>query len=336
MSEPYDVAIIGAGIAGLLAAEELAAAGASAVVLEKSRGVGGRMATRRAADAAFDHGAQFFTVRTHAFRKRVDRWQEGGVAGIWCYGFSGHEPGHPRYRGVPGMTAIAKEVARPLDVRLETRVQRISASRGQAELESENGERFAAGAVILTAPLPQALALIRQSELPIDSATAERLDAVVYDPCLVLLAVDPKLSLPAPGGMQRPTEHLDWIADNGQKGVSGRAGAVTVHAAPELSRRYYEASDEEVISILSDEVRSWGPFDPAFTEVKRWRYSKPQQTLDEGCVAVVQEPPVILAGDAFSGARVEGAATSGLAAADLLQARWGARPDGHGRGRAQG
>ena len=66
------VVIVGAGIAGLVAARELAASGVDVRVVDKGRSVGGRLATRRIGDARLDHGAQFFTVRTPAFRARVD------------------------------------------------------------------------------------------------------------------------------------------------------------------------------------------------------------------------------------------------------------------------
>ena len=65
--DSFDALVVGAGVAGLLAATELAAAGCRVIVLEKSRGIGGRMATRRLGGAVCDHGAQFFTVRTEEF-----------------------------------------------------------------------------------------------------------------------------------------------------------------------------------------------------------------------------------------------------------------------------
>lgn len=58
------IVIVGAGLSGLVAARSLAASGHDVSVLDKGRGVGGRLATRRIGDAVLDHGAQFFTVRT--------------------------------------------------------------------------------------------------------------------------------------------------------------------------------------------------------------------------------------------------------------------------------
>ena len=51
------IAIIGAGLAGLSAARALTAAGHTPVVFEKSRGLGGRLATRRTEFGPIDHGA---------------------------------------------------------------------------------------------------------------------------------------------------------------------------------------------------------------------------------------------------------------------------------------
>ncbi|MBA3611032.1 MAG: NAD(P)-binding protein, partial [Rubrobacter sp.] len=101
--------IVGAGISGLLAATELQAAGWTVTVLDKGRGVGGRMATRRIDGASFDHGAQFFTVRTERFQNLVDGWLAAGAAAEWSRGFpnaagEGGNDGHPRYRGSNGMT----------------------------------------------------------------------------------------------------------------------------------------------------------------------------------------------------------------------------------------
>ena len=51
------VAVIGAGLAGLTAAARIAAGGAAVTVYDKSRGLGGRLATRRSPQGSFDHGA---------------------------------------------------------------------------------------------------------------------------------------------------------------------------------------------------------------------------------------------------------------------------------------
>ena len=115
-----DVLVIGAGISGLLCASEIQRAGVTVRVLDKGRGVGGRMATRQMGGGRFDHGAQFFTVREPSFQSYVDEWLQAGVIQEWFR----HAPsdsnaaGYPRYCGRFGMTDVAKYLCEFLEVHL--------------------------------------------------------------------------------------------------------------------------------------------------------------------------------------------------------------------------
>jgi hypothetical protein len=216
------------------------------------------------------------------------------------------------------MTAVAKDLAEGLDVDLSTRVAAVRRGDDGVELETAEGDTIETQSVVLTPPVPQTLVLLREGGL--DSLVPKEAAALTYHPCLVLLAVDAGVELPEPGALQRPSESIDWIADNARKGVSGAAGAVTVHYAPELSRTYYDAPDEEAAEVMLREVRKIVKIEPQSYQVKRWRYSKPQRPLDVGAVSLDRAPEIVLAGDAFKGARVEGAFLSGLAAAERVTA----------------
>ena len=62
-----NIAVIGAGITGITLANLLQKK-VNLTVFEKSRGVGGRMATRRAEPYQFNHGAQYFKIENKEFR----------------------------------------------------------------------------------------------------------------------------------------------------------------------------------------------------------------------------------------------------------------------------
>src|SRR5512146_1128134 len=77
------VAVVGAGIAGLACAQELARADAKVTVFERSRGLGGRLATRRQGAVAVDHGAQCVTARGRAFARYAEIALRAGALDAW-------------------------------------------------------------------------------------------------------------------------------------------------------------------------------------------------------------------------------------------------------------
>jgi len=357
--QPWDVVIVGAGIAGLCAAGELIAAGRRVLVIEKSRGVGGRMATRRLGEAVCDHGAQFFTVRGRAFGGLVTEAHEAGAVTTWCDGFArALEPnaavtpaadGHPRWRGARGMTDLPKRLAAlavgrdhpgRCDIRTATRVAAVTvadAPGGDAvatiHLEpvagGVTGDALSAAAVLLTCPVPQALDLLAGTTL--DPEAKGELARVTYDPCFALMLVLEKPSrVPPPGAIQfapDTTGPIAWVADNFQKGISP-VPALTVHATPAFSRAHFDTPPAEVTALLLEAVRRWidgdaagSPADGVMTQsLQRWKFSQPAVILEQPLVAARLDPPIVCCGDAFAGPKVEGAASSGLAAG-----RWLAR-----------
>ena len=356
----WDVAVVGGGLAGLCAALQLAAAGRSVVVVEKSRGVGGRMATRRLGGAVVDHGAQFFTVRGAPFDELVIEGRRSGVVTEWCRGFarggSLADPlteaadGHVRWRGVRGMTDLAKKLADDLravpDPRCEILCDARVVSLGpdgegvRLVVESRSGTTaLLAGAAVMTAPVPQSLELLASGGLldppggGVDPAAVARLRDVSYEPCFALMLVLDRDSLvPPPGAIQFVADvsnPLAWVADNLQKGISP-VPALTVHASAEFSRRRFDAPPDLVIAELLEHVRPWIDGDPSTAVVERalhrWKFAAPATIVPTPWVAISSAPPIVCCGDAFAGPRVEGAAASGLAAGRWLADR--ARPPG--------
>ncbi|MBK6798930.1 MAG: FAD-dependent oxidoreductase [Acidobacteria bacterium] len=191
--------IIGAGMSGLMAAHQLQSHGVNVTLLDKGRGVGGRLATRWAetpggAKGYFDHGAQFFTVREARFQALVDEWLAAGLVREWSKGFpqtidDTNDDGHPRYCGAAGMNAIARHLAQGLDVRLNAQVERLACDERQWHAQLTNGETFIADALILTPPVPQSLALLAAFTPHWPASTLQALTDITYDPCFAVLAV---------------------------------------------------------------------------------------------------------------------------------------------------
>ncbi len=319
--------VIGGGISGLLAADALQREGWDVTVLEKSRGVGGRMASRRVGRGTFDHGAQFFTVRDERFAGLVDGWLEAGAAAQWTRGFADaegrpNEDGHPRYRGARGMTSVPEHIARGIHVRTGQRVVRVDARSDGWEVASESGMHLEASALVLALPVPQALQLASSGDYRLPDSARRRLAAVSYDPCLALMvSLDGPSGVPEPGGMQIKGEPLDWICDNQRKGIS-EVPAITIHAGPRWSRSHFEDDEAEttkhLISLAGDRLGTDLASSVVESSHARWPYSWVANAHPEPFLAASEDPPLLFCGDAFGQPKVEGAALSGLAAADHL------------------
>ncbi len=307
------VVVIGAGLSGLTAARELQAAGVEVLVLDKGRSPGGRLATRRIGAATLDHGAQFFTTRTPEFSRRVDDWTQRGLVEVWTHGF-GNEPAHPRFIARAGMNSLAKDLAVGLPVSCSTTVSSVRRASSRWEVVVDDGTVHTADRVVVTAPLPQASVLLADSSGELDP----QLMATDYDRTIALLAVlDRSPSIAPPGGVQRPTGDVDFIADNAAKGVSA-VPAITMHASAAWSEAHWDEDTGDLEAALLELASPWlGDARVVESQVKKWRFATPRDSWPARCWASA-DVRLVLAGDVFNGPRVEAAHNSGLAAAAVL------------------
>ncbi|MCA8984022.1 MAG: NAD(P)-binding protein [Planctomycetaceae bacterium] len=337
--EPVRIAVIGAGLSGLICARALAAAGLEVRVFDKGRGVSGRMSLRRIPgnsahpDLQFDHGAQYFTARSSAFREQVQDWITRGVVSPWegpfvtlTRGQCGPDPGNGdvRYVGVPGMNAICKDLSLGLDVQCGVRVTglsrggghwRVAAERVQTARELVLEEEFAA--IVCTLPAPQAVEL-----LPEGICFREELSAVQLGPCwcgMVSFAQDIPVAFSAGFVQESP---LRWIARERSKPGRPRAPDNWVlHASPDWSRQMLSRSPEQIASALlaAFSAALGRPLpEPIQYSQHRWMYALPVSPLAAGCL-VDPGLGLIACGDWSAGDRVEGAFQAGQAAAEAVR-----------------
>ena len=316
----FETAIVGAGISGLMAATYLAEKGKNSVIFDKGRGPGGRMSTRRFGEFRLDHGAQFFTVRDPRFEKYVQGWEKAGVARIWCKGFSGTGDGHPRFRGTEGMNSIPKWLASQLDVRTGHKVKSIRFVNNLWHLDFENSQSVSADQLLMTSPVPQTIALLEAGQVELAPTTRNFLSLISYDPCISLMVIPKKpLFMPEHGGWQINEEPLQFVADNQLKGLPNPGQALTFHLGPQTSTEHWESGPERLSELVTGELRERGK-DLVIEDIQihRWRYSQPSLLHNESFLVAEGVPNLVYAGDAFAGPKIEGAALSGLSAAQYM------------------
>lgn len=320
--EPTDFLIIGAGISGLLCGRKLQAAGHSVRILEKGRGLGGRMATRRMGGARLDHGAQFFTAREPEFQSLVEECLAAGVIREWfTHSCEDTSPaGHPRYCGINGMTDLPKYLAAELEVCRSEQVAELARDAGRWIVRTQAGSTYAARQLVITAPLPQALNLLDTSGLNYAGSDRAALSAVRYHRGLATLAIlDGPSGLPNRGACKLDAAPLSWIGDNTQKGISPEVHAVTLHADPEFAAAHWDSPDDVRGPLMLAAAAPHLKARVLEYNCHRWGFTQPINPWPELYYrnAGLQ---LTLAGDSFGGPRIEGAARSGLAAAQALLA----------------
>lgn len=326
------IAVVGAGLAGLSCAQALLQAGHAVHLLDKSRGPSGRMATRRAQDEATgawqcDHGAQYFTARDPAFRAEVASWQAAGVAAPWparLASFDGtawttpHTP-LERFVGTPRMTAPAAWLAQGLGdhaaVQWQSTVQRLQhTGDGWALTSAEQGLHPARyDHVVLAMPAPQAAALLAPVA-PDGAALAA--SARMRGSWAVMLRYAAPVALPWDGAFINAGP-LRWVARDSSK--PGRTGPETwlLHASPEWSEAHIEDSAETVTAALLAAFAALGGPPPVAATAHRWRYADTEPALQQGCWWS-STLGLGVCGDWLHGGKVEGAWLSGRALAHQM------------------
>jgi renalase len=335
-----DVAVVGAGVAGLSCARLLREAGRAVLVLDKARGVGGRCATRRVEDQPVDHGVVFLHGSDPAFLAALDAGGTPGAIPGWPARVHGSGPpcqpdaflaGEKRIALREGISAFPKRLAAGLDVRLGNRVMSLSAGERSVTLQLEGGGDVTTRTAVLALPAEQArdLAGTLPPEIPEIEAAKILLGAAGTHPCLTVIA-----------GYAPDAEGPDWDIDYPEDSTvlqlishdSGKRDrprwlVLVYQARPRWSRERLESPPEawtaEVLEEAARLTGSWAAR-PLWHQSHRWRHAR----VDRG--NELQGPMLLplpgggrlgLAGEIFwPGGGVEAAWSSGRRLAERILA----------------
>ena len=337
--------IVGGGICGLTLAQKLLSSPStlinnSVIVLEKSRGYGGRMATRRLnsdSTVLFDHGAQFYSLKDDT-KPLHEQWSQSSLSKHWYSTERGE-----RYTGTKGMSTLARHIGEQLDVKLEHKVTKLERNTNgninKWTVHIENQPSIHCSTVVLTSPLPQSLDLLDNSDIPYDSSLRD----ILYAKAIVALCTINPTTLSSLvnkaddttsilGQLNKSygsytitdtTSGIHNIVDQQHKGISTNP-AYSIVMNPTFSETYYTTPDDVVKERLIESLNALEPvqttvsgighvhtqFSSLLTihEVKRWKYSHPIKCYTKPYVEV--EEGLYLAGDGMGGGSVSGAVTS--------------------------
>jgi len=292
-----NVVVVGAGIAGLSCARELAAAGVDVQVRERGRVVGGRLASKRYGGRYADIGAAYFVADDPDFAALAEAWRARGLARPWTDTLAVF-PGSPatgpvRWAAPGGLRSLAADLAEGLDVRLETAVTGIPAD---------------ADAVVLAMPGPQALRLDPPAAVA-EAARRQRWEPVIA----AVLAYPERVWADFHGAFVNDHPVLATVHDDGDR-RGDRAPVLVAHSTPAVAREHLDdpAAAGPLLAAATGELL--GITARPEVNVHRWTYAQPAG--DDAPYAM--DGRVWLAGDAFGKPRVQTAWLSGRAVARAL------------------
>ncbi|MEX2602369.1 MAG: FAD-dependent oxidoreductase [Balneolaceae bacterium] len=330
------IGIIGAGISGLTAGRELAKAGHDVTVIEKSRGFGGRLATRYAGkdnSIKLDHGVSSFTAESAEFSGFVSELLEKNLIRVWGNRFSYHDGntlyeddpnanGSTSYTATEGMNRIGKYLARWVDVKTEEKAGGLTyfgpyrTKKRPWMINLTNYNTFEADAVIIALPAPQAYGVILTCQDEIDTLKIiSQIDEIHYDPAYMLLAGYGSRELPDWEGIQCQGDDIEFITNEGSKRELPECSLV-IRSTPQFVQTYRERSPETIqLALLERASAIAGDWiqKPEWKQLHFWRYKKARKILNMPYLDFEElDSPLALVGDYFSGSSVDSAYCSGL------------------------
>ncbi len=321
-TSPRSVAVIGAGLSGLLCARTLADHNIAVTVFEKSRGLGGRAATRRDGPFHFDHGAQYFTVRDPRLLPYVHSWHQRGLIAPWQGalavrdgdGWRSAKEGVRRWVAVPGMSALGRHLGDDLTVHREVRVAHVQREGAQWRLVADSGADLGVFDVVLVCvPAPQAVTLL-EPIAPDLSREAQR--AVMHPTWATMLVLTERPALPYDGAFINDDPVLGWISREASKPGREAYEGWVLHASRAWSTAHLEDDAASVTTAMTAAFSALldSPVEPVHATSHRWRHALPDPVAPDAALYDAVRG-VGAGGDWCGGPRVEGALLSGIALA---------------------
>ena len=306
--ERREVVVVGAGMAGIACAWALRDAGRDVLVLDKGRGLGGRMASRRTERGPLDHGAPWLSAERPGFAAAVEGMAEAGCAAPWT-----GPDGRALHVGLPAMSGALCAMAEGVERRQghEVREARREGEGWRLAVETAEGPaEIGTTTLVSTVPVPQARALLGG-----EPGLADAMAPAAMAPCWTLLAwLDPPVAVPP----LRGDGDVAWLSDEGAKPGRAAGGVVLQASEAWTAPRLEMERDEAAVDLVALLHEAAGVTAPAWTFAHRWRYSR---TAAPAGAPFLAAPGLRVGGDWCLGPRVEDAWTSGTAIArDLLAA----------------
>ena len=306
--------IIGSGMTGITLASNLDPEKFEIQILDKGRGVGGRMASKTIfvnnKEFRYDYGAQFFTVRSKEFGDQVSEWEMKKLVKVWCNGFENND-GHNRYMSTNGMRDLLGNISSGLKIQQNQKVAKIEYFDDYWRLGT-NRANFESELLVITIPLPQCVELLKTIPTFDHHDSLDEIKKIEYKKCIALImTMGSESNFDPPGAYQMMDQDWDFVSDNKIKGISPNT-CVTAHASNALSERLWNDDEAKIKDQLVDKIKNRFNIKPEHSFLHKWFYAQSKKNLEGYFRKIASyDNRLFLAGEVFGGSKIEGAYLSG-------------------------
>lgn len=312
------IAVIGSGLSGISFAS-LIKKKSNVEIFEKSRGVGGRMSTRKEPPFTFDHGAQFFKIKTTEFENFVSELFSEKIIRPWKFRLAYFDANNLKkvkiikkkdkfFVGTPSMDSIVKYKSEKCNVILNTKIEKIFKENGKWCLSDQNKEKYGDyDWIILSLPAEQSLQLITQ-EISFYSSLKE----IKMNSCIsLMIGMRKKLHLNYDAALIEKSD-IAWLAINNSKPCRKKNQSILINSTYEYASKNINSSNDEIIkhllNVASDLVKK-ELSNSELIKLHKWRYVEAEKSPQEDYFIDCKKK-IAICGDWFVNSRVEGAFTS--------------------------
>ena len=268
----YNYAIIGAGLTGALISYQLTLQSIPHIIIDKGRGVGGRFSSRRNENTYFNHGSQVIPFNDY----EKEEWFQQWIQKSWIRKRKFHWSIEVKASDlIKSLIAVDTTLFREeiLAVKKET---------DYIELSTQNRKTFSVKKIIVTAPAPQAAALVGEW---IEPQIREKMLNMPFLRKIIFFVANKKL--------------LRFSTTNDFT-IESKSNDHMFVFSDEISAQYFDKADAEIILELMRPLQSYvDDLVESDIQIKRWRYAQPIESLTENFYQC-DEKRIFLSGDGFA------------------------------------
>lgn len=323
----YDILIVGAGMSGIAAGNQLIENGYNVKILDKGKMLGGRLATRRISidgkRTVFDYGCKYLEATSYEFGNKIIELIKSDDIKKWNItnqnAVLGELDKSLKFINKKSIREIAIKLAKNLDIETNTKVQILKKENIYWNIQTDRKIEYQAKNVILSMPIPQSLDLIKKSNLEFSDQKIRKLSEVKYNKSIVgLFTLKEKSNLIKEGGLKIENEDIAFITDNNLKGINSNFTAVVVEMTDKFSRSNWNKGETELLSKIKELSKDWIGTEIFNEQIHKWKYSTPASIYNKRFEVFNNPLPLYIIGDAFMGNNVESAYLSGFFSAKHL------------------